>query len=312
MSVPAKRGRRPHSHRTATARLSWIGRESGTTNYTALDYDAQFRTPMWDFVRFCAAHPRLRGLSATDAFRQISNVKLKDGRPFSWADSFDSDDPEAEFHATWGKVRVPAGDDILTLAVALAKERPLQPKNCISQRYGLYISIAGRLQELRPGDYINLPVERLGKALGVDERTISYYARLATTDGYISLIAKHHKPSGTAAKYKFHSERFNMETGEELEPEDSSHFHKDCKDSQDCEESKDNHEKEMTSRTSEEPERRTGPAGFGFDLKRELGKLSSRERKQNVGEGSLPGRRKMLEQQSQLLQSREKAARLLT
>jgi hypothetical protein len=128
-----------------------------------------------------------------------------------------------------------------TDAVALRKERPLHPKNCVSQRYAMYVSIAGRLQELRPGD-INLPVERLGKALRVDERTISYYARLATKDGYISLIAKYHKPSGTAAKYVFHSERFEMETAEELESEDSFHFHKDYKESQDCEESKDDHE----------------------------------------------------------------------
>lgn len=261
---------------------------------------------MWDFVRFCAAHPRLRGLSARDAFRQISNVKLKDGRLFSWADSFDTDDPEAEFHATWGKVRVPAGDDILTLALALAKERPLHPKNCISQGYGRYISIAGRLQELRPEDYINLPVERLGKALGVDERTISYYTRLAKADGYINLLAKHHKPSGTAAKYAFRRERFNMETGEDITAEDSFHFHKDCKDSQDCEELKDDQEKEVTSRTSEEPEGRTGAEGFEFDLKRDLGKLTSGEREQKMEGGSAPERRKLLERQSQLLQSKKR------
>ena len=285
--------------------LDWA-RKRNDELYSAGTDGAHFRSHMWDFVRFCAAHPRLRGLSARDAFQQISNAQLKDGGNLSWADSFDSDDPAVEFLATWDKVRVPAGDDILTLAVALGKERPLHPKNCISQRYGLYISIAGRLQELRPGDYINLPVERLGKALSVDGRTISYYARLALTDGCISLIAKHHKPSGTAAKYEFHSERFNMETGEELDPEDNSHFHKDCKDSQDCEESKDEDEKEMTNRTSEEAERRTGAAGFGCDLKRELGKLSSTERKHKMEGSSVSERRKLLQKQRQLLQSKNK------
>jgi hypothetical protein len=285
--------------------LEWA-RKRNDELYSAGTDGGHFRSHMWEFVRFCAAHPQLRGLAAMDAFQQISSVNLKDGRPLSWADAFDSDDPEAEFLATWGKVRVPAGDDILTLAVALAKERPLCPKNCISQRFALYVSIAGRIQELRPGDYINLPVERLGKALSVDERTISYYAQLAKKDGYISLIAKHHKLSGTAAKYEFHSERFNMETGEELDPEDNSHFHKDCKDSQDCKESKDDHEKETTSRTSEEPERRTGAGGFGFDLKRELGKLSRGARTRKMEGSSLPERRKLLEQQSQLLEARKK------
>jgi len=284
--------------------LDWA-RKRNDELYSAGTDGAHFRSHMWEFVRFCAAHPQLRGLAAMDAFQQISSVNLKDGRPLSWADAFDSDDPAAEFLATWDKVRVPAGDDILTLAVALAKERPLHPKNCISQRYGLYISVAGRLQELRPGDYINLPVERLGKALSVDGRTISYYARLATMGGYISLIARHHKPSGTAAKYEFHSERFNMGTGEELEPEDSFHFHKDCKDSQDCEESKDDHEKETTSRTSEEAKRRAGTTGSGFDFKRILGK--SRAERANKTEGSPSSeRRKLLEQQSQLLQSKKK------
>ena len=259
---------------------------------------------MWGFVRFCAAHPRLRGIPAVDAFQQISNAQLKDGRNLSWADSFDSDDPAAEFLATWDKVRVPAGDNILTLAVALAKERPLHPKNCISQGYRLYVSVAGRLQELLPGECINLPVERVGKALGAQVRTISYYAQLAKKAGYITLIAKHHQPSRRAAKYKFRCERFNMETGEELDPEDGSHFHKDCKDSEDFEESKDDHEKEVTGRISEEPERQTGTGGFEFDLKRELGKLSSPERTRKMDGSSSSERRKLLGQQRQFLEAK--------
>jgi len=228
---------------------------------------------MWEFVRLCAAHPKLRGLSATDALRQISAVKLRDGRPLSW-DCFDSDDPQAEFFATWDKVRVPAGDDILALAIALAKERPLHPRNCISPKYVLYVSIAGRLQELRPGDYINLPVTRLGKALDVEERTVSYYADLAKRNGIISRIAGHHKPSGTAAKYVFHVERFDMETGEELDhsSENASDFHKDCKDTNDCEESEETHEEDMTGTTSKESKRVAGTAGLEFDSEREIEK----------------------------------------
>jgi hypothetical protein len=144
-----------------------------------------FRSPMWHFVRLCAAHPQLRGRPAMDAFQRVGKVKPKGlNAVFMWAEMFpDSDDPEIEFIATWDRVRVPAGDDILAMAVALAKERPLQPRNCISPGYGLYVSIAGRLQELRPGNYINLPVERLAKALGVKETTVSYYAQCAKKMG---------------------------------------------------------------------------------------------------------------------------------
>src|SRR5215472_4176887 len=102
---------------------------------------------------------------------------------------------------TWDKVRVPAGEDILVLAVGLARDKPLTLRNPISKNYSRVVSIAAHLQNLRPGDYINLPVARLGEILGVNDRTISYYLQRGTRDGYLTRIARHHQPSGTAAKY---------------------------------------------------------------------------------------------------------------
>jgi hypothetical protein len=228
---------------------------------------------MWEFVRLCAAHPALRGKSALDAFQQVSSIRLRDGdRGFPWEESFlDSDDPRMEFIATWDKVRIPAGDDILDLAVALAKEKPLQPRNCISEGYGRFVSIAGWLQQLRPGNYINLPVERLGTILKVDPRTVSHYAAFAKSNRLITLIAKAHKPSRQASKYVFHCDRFNMESGEELPPAKDPHFHKECKESEDCEDSKENHEQGKTSRTLEEAERPSGRAGLEVDFQRKEG-----------------------------------------
>ena len=196
---------------------------------------------------------------------------------------------------------VPAGDDILTLAVSLAKEKPLHPKNHISQRYALYVSIAGRLQELRPGDYINLPVERLAKALGVKETTVSYYAQCAKKDGYISPIAKHHQPSRTAAKYEFHSERFNLQTGKELTPEEAPHCSKDSKDSEDLKDSKEADEKEATDRTREEVERKSGLTGFEVEVERVL--RESRASRSNKDERNrLSERREELKRQAQFLE----------
>lgn len=186
-------------------------------------YEAQLRkglfvSPLFEFVRCAKAHPQLEKLTAMEAFERL--------RALRWRDVFPaSDDPETEFLATWAKVRVPVGKDILVLAASLAKEKPLQPTNCISPAYARYLSIAGRLQELRPGDYITLPVVRLGQILGVGERTISHYSALARKDGYLNPIAKHHALSHQAAKYTFYCERFNMETGEELTGKDSPHFH---------------------------------------------------------------------------------------
>jgi hypothetical protein len=81
-------------------------------------------------------------------------------------------------------------------------------------------------------------------------------------NGYISLIAKHHQPSRTSAKYEFHNERFNLQTGKELTPEETLHCSKDGKDSEDLKDSKETDEKEETERTWEEVERKSGLAGF--------------------------------------------------
>ncbi len=161
-----------------------------------------FRSAMWEFVRYMAAHPKLRGLGADAAFGLLAPIELKRGtRRLAWPELFpDSDDPAVEFLSTWKKVRVPAGDDILVLAVGLARDRPIKLRNPISEKYSRFVSIASHLQFLRPGDYINLPVERLAKILSVGTRTVSYYSQQAQNDGYLRRIAKHHALSHQAAR----------------------------------------------------------------------------------------------------------------
>lgn len=243
-----------------------------------------------------------------DAFQRVGRVKPKGlNAVFTWAEMFpESDDPEMEFVATWDRVRVPAGDDILAMAIARAKERPLQPRNCISQGYGLYVSIAGRLQELRPGDYINLPVERLAKALERKETTVSYYAQCAKKDGYISLIAKHHQPSRTAAKYEFHTECFDLQTGEELKSAETPYCSKDSKDSEDGKDAKEGDEKEATDRTLEEVERKSGLARFEFDVERGL-RESGAQRANKDESIRLSERQEELKRQIQFLERKSTA-----
>jgi hypothetical protein len=257
---------------------------------------------MWEFVRSCKAHPTLSGLSATNALQQINKIRLRDGDlGFPWEEGFpDSDDPRMEFVATWDKVRVPFGADILDMAVATAKQKSLKPRNCISESYRFYVSIAGRLQELRPGDYINLPVERMAKAIGVAPRMVSNYAQVAKKSGLITLIAKHHKPSAQAAKYVFHCERFNMDTGEELPPAKDLHFHKDYEEYEDNEEPKDNHEQRKTSRTSEGAERPSGRTGLGIDFQGKAGKPRA-VGPSKIGPNPPSQRREELKRQSEFL-----------
>ena len=266
-----------------------------------------FRSAMWEFVRRMAAHPELRGLQAEDAFRLLSVIEVKRAdRRLSWPELFpDSDDPAIEFHSTWEKVRVPYGDDMLVLAVGSARDRPMKLRNSISEKYSLYVSIAAHLQCLRPGDYINLPVERLATILGVETRTVSYYSQQAQNDGYLRRIAKHHALSRQAARYTFACERFNTETGEELTEEVSPHFHKDSKESEDLEDLKESHDQRETSRTEEEPERRKGLSGFKSDFERTSGKLRAGFSRKNGGVG-FAERQKELKEQARFLEARKR------
>lgn len=237
--------------------------EKNEALYEHPKHGGMYRSPMWEFVRLCRAHPELARLSADDAFRKLGRIP--------WEECFpDSDDPEIEFLTTWDKVRVPAGQDILVLAVGLARDVPLTLSNPISDKYSRLVSIAAHLQSLRPGDHIKLPVGRLGEILGVNDRTISFYIQRATKDGYLTRIARHHHPSGTAAKYTFACERFDMETGEGGKTREESHFHKDSEDSEEFKESDDPREK---FRATEETGRLEGPSGSGIDSERQRGNL---------------------------------------
>ena len=79
----------------------------------------KFRTPLFEFVRLCKAHPELRGLNSDDALGKLNG--------FDWVRAFRlSEDPLIEFLTTWDKVRVAAGDDILANAIGLARQKPLK------------------------------------------------------------------------------------------------------------------------------------------------------------------------------------------
>lgn len=262
----------------------------------------KYRSPMWEFVRLMAAHPKLKGLGAEDAFRLVAPLEVHQGeRSLSWSELFLlSGDPAAEFMSTWNKVRVPAGDDILILADGLARDKLIRLRFAISEKYSRYVSIAFHLQVLRSGQYINLPVARLAKILKVDQRTVSYYAEQAKRSGYLELIGKHHQPSGTAAKYIFRCGRFNLETGEELTAKEGPDFRKECKDSEDSKDLKESHDQRERIRSVEEPERRGGSLGFVKDLERNSGKGGAARSSENE-RSDVRERRKLLQAQAILV-----------
>jgi hypothetical protein len=165
------------------------------------------------------------------------------------------------------------------------------------------VSIAAHLQFLRPSDYINLPVARLAKILGVDPKTVSYYSQQAQNDGYIRLLAKHHALSHQAARYTFAIQRFNMETGEELTEGEDPHFHKEYKDSEDLKDLKESDDQRETSRTQEESERQEGLSGLKSDFERNSGKLRARFLRKNGGI-DIAERKKELKAQAHFLEGK--------
>ena len=223
----------------------------------------------------CAAHPDLKGLSGTKALESLQKVAVLSPigkKQLSWYEMFpDSDDPAVEFVTTWSKVRVPVGQDILVYADGMARDKPLKLRNPISEEYTRFLSIAFHLQYLRAGDYINLPVARLGEILGVNERTVSNYTQQARKEGYLTLLQKHHQASGTAAKYTFACERFSAETDEEVKADEESHFHKDLKDFEEFKDSEDSNDQREKVRTAREIERTEGLSGIAVEKERNLG-----------------------------------------
>ena len=175
----------------------------------------------------------------------------------------------------------------------------LKLRSPVSEKYTRYLSIAYHLQLLRCCDYIMLPVTRLGEILGVGTRAVGYYSDQAKKGHYLKLVARHHQPSGKAAKYTFACERFDTETREELSVEEDANFHKDNKDSEGFQESQD---QEKTLRTREESERPEGLSGAGIDFERQKGK-SGAQVKTNKFDYS--GRRKELQEQSRFLRARK-------
>jgi hypothetical protein len=142
-----------------------------------------------------------------------------------WAKLFpDVSLPSLEFVNAWEQVNIPAGASPLAIIEDRVMNEPLTLLDTpVCEGYEHYLGIAFHLQRLTPRRDILLPVEPLSglltKLMGKDvsPQSVSQYCRRAKQDGYITLTAKAHHPSGKAARYQFDLKRFT-ETGIELDP----------------------------------------------------------------------------------------------
>jgi hypothetical protein len=180
----------------------------------------RYTSPLFKLVQCLKSHPDLKDRTAEDAFTRLnSEVKPDWGKLFP-----DVSLPSVEFVTAWEQVNVPAGASPLATIEERVINEPLtllDTPTC--EGYEHYLGIAFHFQRLTPRRDILLPVGTLSTLLskligkGVSEQSVSNYCRKAKQDGYIKLMAKAHRPSGTAARYRFDLKRFT-ETGVELDP----------------------------------------------------------------------------------------------
>jgi len=192
-------------------------------------YDS-WRSPLWDFARFCRAHPTVADLPDDEAVLVVeaelhTHTDLPAGvNP--WEHFFpEGEDGESlsgelarlDFMTSWGSVRHVPFRDALHNALRLSEKRPLLPGHNRGKLYERFVSLAVWLQRLRPEATIYLPTRTVGELLGCDQRTVSRLRKLAIQDELLEIVKTHRFYStskGEATEFRVAIERFNGQ-GEE-------------------------------------------------------------------------------------------------
>jgi hypothetical protein len=108
----------------------------------------------------------------------------------------------------------PPGRDPLKIAVERARREPLELRNERPEKYAKFISIAGWLQVEMGDHHIMLPVEALGKVLGVSPRMVSGYRKLAIKERYLRELVSYVPPGagepGRATEFVFDVTRWKI------------------------------------------------------------------------------------------------------
>jgi hypothetical protein len=180
----------------------------------------EWRSPLFDFTRWMKGRndmPR-DGYSAALIVEQALAELAPDDHADPWIYHFGNvtDDARAEFIDTWDKVRTPAGMDTLLAAAREAERLPLRFLRPYTPRYCEVMSLAGHLQQSRAGQKIFLPVERLATLLNCDRHSITRYLKFGIQEKLLHKVAEH-IPLHRAAEFTFAVQRFDWETGHQIE-----------------------------------------------------------------------------------------------
>jgi hypothetical protein len=204
----------PETSLSRYLRKAWVLNNT----YDPPGYKKKYRSPMWEFIRCAKAHPDLAALDGFDALSAVGEClatwdRGRDGRDI-WRALFpESDDPRAEFCATWPNVKWAKAS--LELAMESATRLPLKPMKSYSPQYNRFVSVIGYLQQGIDGSIL-IPCRKFAELLGCTPMTISRYRNLAIESGLLKMTAKAPRAQRKADEFAFAIEKFDWETGEQI------------------------------------------------------------------------------------------------
>jgi hypothetical protein len=175
----------------------------------SLEWD-KWHSPMFTFARFAKSHPEIADLADLDATTLVEEAMrtwpdmTDESNP--WGCVSDEDDPEIarlDFMNSWAKIRHVPFCTPLENAFRLSIEHPLHPPHERGRLYKEFISLAGWLQKLRPGDVIYLPVRNVAELLSCHAATISTLRGFAARDGLLTVSKEASFARREATEFRF-------------------------------------------------------------------------------------------------------------
>lgn len=160
-----------------------------------------YRTPLFNFARFCKAYPSVADLPDYEAMQKIEetmrelNIVPVSADPWEFlfpedqhGNAIDGEFARLDFMSSWLSVRHIPFRDALQKAFGLSEANLLQPAHERGNLYRRFISLAGWLQALRAEHNIYLPSRIIGGLLSCDQRTVSRLRKLAIQDGLLKVV----------------------------------------------------------------------------------------------------------------------------
>jgi hypothetical protein len=203
----------------------------------ASEPEEAWRSPLFNFARFCKAHPLIGDLPEDEAMQRVERSLCEIGRLPEANDPWEHFFPEDEngemisgdavridFMNSWVSIRHIPFQDVVQRASRLAAMNPLRPPRERGGLYVRFVSLAGWLQVLRSDFSIYLPTRMIGDLLSCDQRTVSYLRKLAIRDGLLTVVKESKFSSrgkSKATEFRFGVQQFGElrsggDTGREI------------------------------------------------------------------------------------------------